>query len=70
MLEYSPLSEFLNAYREKYPKSNPIIPLKGLIYFEEIDFEIENPILIQPITFKRVKKRLIQATKLPDKIFS
>ncbi len=69
LLEHLPLKDLLNAYRDKYPHSNPIIPLKGITWFDDIDFEIEIPILKRKVTFEAVKKRLLTATKFPDKIF-
>jgi predicted nucleotidyltransferase component of viral defense system len=40
LLEYHPLIDFLNAYQIKYANSNPVIPLKAITWFEDIDFEI------------------------------
>ena len=70
LLEHLPLKDLLNAYQAKYSHSNPIIPLKGITWFDDIDFEIEIPILKRKVTFDDVKKRLLAATMFPDKIFS
>ncbi len=32
------LSDMLKAYQQKYKNSNPIRPLKGLTFFEDINF--------------------------------
>ena len=69
LLEYHSLQELLFAYQIKYPNSNPIIPLKGMTWFEDIDFEIEKPMLKRKVTFSEVKKRLLKATNSPEKIF-
>jgi predicted nucleotidyltransferase component of viral defense system len=65
LLEKHPLHTFLEAYRFKYPQSNPLIALKALSYFEDIDFETEKPILRKKITFNTIKKRLVDAVKQP-----
>jgi predicted nucleotidyltransferase component of viral defense system len=69
LLEYHSLQDLLSAYEIKYTHSNPIIPLKGVTWFEDIDFEIERPMLKRKTTFDRVKKRLLEATKYPEKVF-
>ncbi len=70
LLENLSLKQLLEAYEIKYASSNPIIPVKGITWFEDIDFEIEKPLLISEVTFSKVKKRLIDATQHPDRIFS
>lgn len=70
LLEYRSMRTLLDAYQSKYPNSNPIIPLKGLTWFEDIDFELERPLLAHAIDFEVVKTRLIEATNQPDRIFS
>lgn len=69
LLEHFSLSTLLDAYRFKYANSNPIIPLKAIIWFEDIDFEIEKPMLNRRISFDEVKTRLVKSTKYPDRIF-
>lgn len=69
LLEHLSLQELLAAYQAKYRHANPIIPLKGITWFEDIDFEMEKPILKRKVTFQTVKKRLLKATRYPDKIF-
>jgi len=69
LLETHSLNDMLEAYSQKYINSNPVIPLKGITYFEDIDFKIEHPILKRPIIFQDVKNRLIEATLKPDKKF-
>ncbi len=69
LLEHYSLQDFLNAYQIKYTHSNPIIPLKGVTWFEDIDFEIERPILKRKVSFDQVKKRLLEATRYPEKVF-
>ena len=69
LLEYHSLQDFLNAYQTKYIHSNPIIPLKGVTWFEDIDFEIEKPMLKRAVSFDLIKNRLLEATRYPDMVF-
>ena len=69
LLEFHALEQFLLAYQIKYPNSNPVIPLKGITWFEDIDFEIEKPMLKRKVSFDLVKKRLLEATNYPGKVF-
>jgi hypothetical protein len=69
LLEHFTLQEMLDAYEIKYPNSNLSIPLKALIWFEDIDFEVEKPKLVQKVTFKQVKLRLLAASRNVNKRF-
>jgi predicted nucleotidyltransferase component of viral defense system len=69
LLEHISLQVMLNAYESKYSNSNPIIPLKAITWFEDIDFELEKPMLARVVTFEAVKKRLLDATYHPEKIY-
>jgi predicted nucleotidyltransferase component of viral defense system len=70
LLEHHSLQELLLAYQTKYPNSNPVIPLKGITWFEDIDFEIEKPMLKRKVSFVTVQKRLLEASTYPDKVFN
>lgn len=69
LLEHYSLASLLKAYEKKYPQSNPVIALKGLVYFEDIDFEIEDPVLARKVTFEEVKDRILLASEEPDRVF-
>jgi len=63
-------NNMLEAYQKKY-NSNPIIAVKSLTYFNEINFE--EPIkMIKGYTFnwKIIENRLKDMQKSPDKIFT
>lgn len=70
LLEHLSFNNLLKAYQAKYPSSNPVMALKGIAYFEEIDFEIEKPVLIRRVSFLAVKKRLNEALSQPDFVFT
>ena len=69
LLEHHSLQHLLLAYQTKYSNSNPIIPLKGITWFDDIDFEMEKPMLKRKVSFDAVKKRLLEATHYPEKVF-
>lgn len=46
-----------------------MIPLKGITWFEDIDFELEKPMLKREVSFHVVKERLLEAARYPEKIF-
>ncbi len=63
------LNQMLNAYKEKY-KSNTIMPLKALVFFNDINFN--EPIKMadkEHFDWKTIETRLQLIHKLPDKIF-
>jgi hypothetical protein len=63
------LNQMLIAYEQKY-KSNPLMPLKGLLYYDDINFN--EPIKMtgkDSFNWKVIEKRLKQMHKFPDKIF-
>lgn len=66
---YYSLNQMLQAYQAKY-KSNRIIALKSLIYFEEVN--TEEPIIYlnkKSISWTNIKSRIIQMTQTPDAVF-
>ncbi len=69
LLEHRSLQQLLYTYQTKYANSNPLIALKAVTWFDDIDFELEKPMLRRKVIFESVKKRLIEATRQPGKIF-
>ena len=63
------LAEMLAAYEKKFPNSNPVRPLKGLTYFQDINFN--EPIQMINATFKwnKIEKRLRDMTDKTKTIF-
>ncbi|KAF0238177.1 MAG: hypothetical protein FD181_1385 [Prolixibacteraceae bacterium] len=63
------LNQMLVAYEKKY-NSNPIMPLKGLLYYDDINFK--EPIKMtknDSFNWKAIEKRLKLMHRFPDKIF-
>jgi hypothetical protein len=63
------LSDMLQAYRLKYRNSNPVRPLKGLTYYEDINFN--EPILLTEGSFSWdiVRQRLHQMINREHDLF-
>ena len=63
------LTQMLNGYQQKY-NSNPLVPLKALVYFNDIDFNV--PIKLtgsREFNWNRIEKRILNMTNEPDKVF-
>lgn len=69
LAEHISLNQMLLAYQQKY-NSNPVMPLKGLLYHDDINFN--EPIKMaqnKSFQWKTIEKRLKLMQKFPDKIF-
>lgn len=66
---YHSLNEMVVAYMEKYNSRNPLIPLKALGYFDDINFD-EPLMLINGIyKWNLIQRHLSKMLKNPDKKF-
>ena len=62
-------NQMLEFYAEKYPHSNPMIAIKAMNYFDDIDENIDPPKLLKPLPLKKIIARIQLATQHPTKIF-
>ncbi|WP_394776685.1 nucleotidyl transferase AbiEii/AbiGii toxin family protein, partial [Flavobacterium sp.] len=53
LLEHFSLNQMLGFYETKYKHSNKMIPLRAVNFFEEIDINIDPPILKKPLPFSK-----------------
>ena len=63
------LEQMLGFYEQKY-HSNTLMPLKGLIFFDDINKD--EPVHMadgKPLQWKRIEKRLLSMDKFPKRIF-
>lgn len=60
LLDFFSVKEMLNFYEIKYPNSNPLIPLKALTFFDDIDEKIDPPILRKKISLKKIKDKILK----------
>ena len=63
------LQQMLGFYEQKY-HSNTLMPLKGLIFFDDINRN--EPVRManeKPLQWKRIEKRLLMMDRYPERIF-
>ncbi len=63
------LEQMLKFYEEKY-QANPLMPLKGIVYFADINKNA--PVKMadgKPLDWKSIEKRLLAMEKFPQRIF-
>ncbi len=58
LLEHFSLHEMIEFYTIKYPRFNPLIALKAINYFEDIDPAIDPPKLKAKLPLSEIKKRI------------
>ncbi|MEQ1588130.1 MAG: nucleotidyl transferase AbiEii/AbiGii toxin family protein [Cyclobacteriaceae bacterium] len=58
LLEHFSLHEMIEFYTVKYPRFNPLIPLKAINYFDDIDPAIDPPKLKNKLPLSEIKKRI------------
>jgi len=69
LLERFSLDQLLEAYAQKYLHSSPMIPLKAITYFDDLDMDIDPPVLKMPLEVDAVKERLMAAVESTGRIF-
>ena len=69
LLEHFSLNNMLEFYTIKYGQSNPMIAVKALNYFEDIDELIDPPKLHKPLPINAIKQRIQAATTNYNKSF-
>ena len=63
------LADMLQAYEWKYPNSNGIRPLKGLSYFNDIDFNESIRIINGSYSWDRIEERLSDMLRNQTKLY-
>jgi hypothetical protein len=64
------LNEMLQAYSKKYNRLNYFHALKGLSYFDDIDFDVQIELTNNTkFDWRKIKKRIIEMIKNENKIF-
>jgi len=69
LLTYHSLQNMLEAYTKKYAHSNPIVALKALTYFDDIDPNLDPPKMKDRLPLSEIKKRILKAVADPGQIF-
>jgi len=63
------LADMLNAFRIKFPNTNVISAVRGITYFDDINFDTEINLISGKFKWKTVEKRLNEMVKYSDRIF-
>ena len=61
LLEHFTMNQIIGFYREKYPQMSPMVPLKAITYFSDIDPEMDSPKMKKPLPLEKIKKRILEA---------
>lgn len=70
LLEHYSLRRMISFFTQKYTYSNPMIAMKAVTYFDDIDENLDPPKLLKPLPLEAIKKRIMEASLKADKIFS
>lgn len=69
LLEHLSLNQIAGFYAKKYSHSNPMIAMKALNFFNDIDEAIDPPKMKKPLKLKAIISRIEKATLKPDMVF-
>ncbi len=70
LLEHLTMNQMIGFFTQKYGYMNPMMALKAVNYFDDIDENIDPPKLIEPLPIKKIIQRIQDATLNPSKLFS
>lgn len=70
LLEHFSMKQMIDFFITKYKYSNPMIAMKAVNFFDDIDENIDPPKLLEPLPLKKIIQRIQEATQKPDKIFN
>ena len=63
------LNEMVESFEKRYPNTNSMLALKGLSYFNDIDFTSKIELMTGKFKWKAIEKRIYGMIKYPDKVF-
>jgi hypothetical protein len=69
LLEHFSMKQMVEFFSVKYTYSNPMIAMKAINFFGDIDENIDPPKLLKPLPLKKITARIQEAIQKPDKIF-
>ncbi len=70
LLQYFCMTELIDFFIQKYDYSSPMVAIKALNFFGDIDENIDPPKLLQPLSLKKIIARIKDATLKPNKVFA
>jgi hypothetical protein len=69
LLEHFNMKQMVGFFADKYTYSNPMIAMKAVNFFGDIDENTDPPKMLKPLPLKKIIKRIQDATQKPEKIF-
>ena len=69
LLQHFSMKQMVEFFSAKYTYSNPMIAMKAINFFDDIDENMDSPKMLRPLPLKKIKARIQEATVKPDKIF-
>jgi len=63
------LIEMLTCYQKKYDRPNFYHAVKGLSYFDDIDFDTTIDLINSTFSWKKIEKRIREMIKYENRIF-
>jgi hypothetical protein len=60
----------LKSFEYKYPRTNTMIAIRGLSYFNDIDFSVKIDLINGKFNRKAIEERILAMIREPDKIFT
>ncbi len=70
LLQHFSLKQMIDFFSAKYKYTNPMIAMKAINFFGDIDENMDPPKMPKPLPLKKIKNRIQEATLRPDKIFT
>jgi len=64
------LNDMLKSFEYKYPRTNTMIAIRGLSYFNDIDFSVKIDLINGKFNRKAIEERILAMIREPDKIFT
>ena len=62
--------EMLEFYKQKYPSSNPLVPTKSLVYFDDINFDEDVVMMQGKFNWNAIASRLNEMTLCQNKRYN
>lgn len=69
LLERFSMDQLVSFYAAKYPNFNPMIALRSVSYFGDIDPALDPPKMARPLPLEKIKKRIRDAVLHSGKLF-
>jgi hypothetical protein len=70
LLQHFSMKQMVEFFTFKYTYSNPMIAIKAINFFDDIDEIMDPPKMLKPLPLKKITARIKEATVNPDKIFT